>query len=148
MSFMQSYKRLDNLCKDLFRSANGVTSYIEAMEKCPRGTKTVTQWQADYLQLKHYRHLRNRIAHENNADESLLCKKEDSRWIDQFYNRIINGRDPLTLYRKKPISPQKRKVSNKKTSAVSRKKTNGVLLFFLVLLTITLIVLIADILRN
>ena len=121
MSFMQSYKRLDNLCKDLFRSSQGVTSYIEAMEKCRRGAKVISRWQTDYIQLKHYRYIRNRIAHDNNADESLLCKKEDARWIDGFYNRIINGQDPLTLYSKKPIASQKRKKSKNNPSGVTDK---------------------------
>lgn len=144
MSFMQSYKRLDNLCKDLFRSSQGVTSYIEAMEKCRRGANAIAQWKTDYLKLKHYRYIRNRIAHDNNADESLLCKKEDARWIDGFYNRIINGQDPLTLYRKKPIASQKRKKSNNTPSAVTDKKAKGFLLLLLALLTLTLILLIAE----
>lgn len=144
MSFMQSYKRLDNLCKDLFRSSQGVTSYIEAMEKCRRGANAIAQWKTDYLKLKHYRYIRNRIAHDNNADESLLCKKEDARWIDGFYNRIVNGQDPLTLYRKKPIASQKRKKSNNTPSAVTDKKSKGFLLLLLVLLTLTLILLIAE----
>lgn len=144
MSFMQSYKRLDNLCKDLFRSSQGVTSYIEAMEKCRRGAKVISRWQTDYLQLKHYRYIRNRIAHDNNADESLLCKKEDARWIDGFYNRIINGQDPLTLYRKKPIASQKRKKSKNNPSGVTDKKAKGFLLLLLALLTLTLILLIAE----
>lgn len=144
MSFMQSYKRLDNLCKDLFRSSQGVTSYIEAMEKCRRGANAIAQWKNDYLKLKHYRYIRNRIAHDNNADESLLCKKEDARWIDGFYNRIINGQDPLTLYRKKPIASQKRKKSKNNPSGVTDKKAKGFLLFLLALLTLTLILLIAE----
>ena len=31
MEFMNEYKRLDNLCKDVFRSDAGVSRYIEAM---------------------------------------------------------------------------------------------------------------------
>ena len=148
LSFMQSYKRLDNLCKDLFHSAHGVTSYIEAMEKCPRGAKTVNQWQTDYSKLKHYRYIRNRIAHENNADESILCKIEDTRWLDRFYNRIINGTDPLTLYRKKPIaSPTRNKAKNKSPSK-NNKKSKGLLLLLLLLLIAVLIVLVTEIFRN
>ena len=114
------------------------------MEKCRRGANAIAQWKTDYLKLKHYRYIRNRIAHDNNADESLLCKKEDARWIDGFYNRIINGQDPLTLYRKKPIASQKRKKSKNNPSGVTDKKAKGFLLLLLALLTLTLILLIAE----
>lgn len=34
MSFMEAYKRLDNLCKDLLSSDKGITEYIRQMDCC------------------------------------------------------------------------------------------------------------------
>ena len=33
MSFLEEYKRLDNLCKDMFSTSTGITTYIEELEK-------------------------------------------------------------------------------------------------------------------
>ena len=62
MGFMQSYKRLDNLCRDM--NGVGVTGYLQDMDSAPKGRVRVPGWDDDRRQLKYYRHLRNRIAHE------------------------------------------------------------------------------------
>lgn len=41
-------------------------------------TSMVLSWKADYLKLKHYRYIRNQIAHENYADESNMCSAQDA----------------------------------------------------------------------
>lgn len=100
MSFLQKYKRLDNLCKDVLRSEKGVTSYIEEMELCNSSSFKIPGWKEDYYNLKKYRHIRNRIVHENDVDEAMLCSKKDEMWIEQFYTRILKRNDPLALYAK------------------------------------------------
>lgn len=110
MSFLQSYKRLDNLCKDVCRSDRGVSSYIEAMERIPSGAVRVPGWKDDYYKLKHYRYIRNKIVHDVGAEEAVLCSAADIVWIDRFYNRILNRQDPLSVYRKaaprRPVRPR------------------------------------------
>ena len=96
MRFFQAYKRLDNLCRDT--NGIGINGYIEDMENRPNGEYKVTGWKDDYFQLKHYRHIRNRIAHENNAEEVDLCTEKDAAWLDAFYQRILTQTDPLALY--------------------------------------------------
>lgn len=98
MGFMQSYKHLDNLCKDM--NGSGVTGYIEDMELKRNGAFYVPGWKADYQSLKHYRSVRNKIAHENDADEENMCSATDVVWIDNFYQRVIHQTDPLALYNK------------------------------------------------
>ncbi len=98
MGFMYSYKRLDNLCKDL--NGIGVTGYIESMEQTPKGANRILGWKDDYYKLKHYRYIRNKIAHDNNADEENMCTEEDELWIQNFYQRILTQQDPLSLYHK------------------------------------------------
>ncbi len=96
MGFMNSYKRLDNLCRDM--NGVGVTGYIEDMKREPNGAYAVHGWKDDYRNLKHYRYIRNQIAHDNYADEDNMCTYEDEEWIDCFYQRIMTQSDPLALY--------------------------------------------------
>ena len=94
--FMNSYKRLDNLCRDM--NGIGITCYIEDMESTTNGDYHVLGWKDDYVLLKKYRHIRNQIAHENDMDEDSLCSTEDATWLQTFYQRIMTQSDPLALY--------------------------------------------------
>lgn len=51
MAFMEAYKRLDNLCKDLFSSDVGITEYIKSMERCSHYTLYIDNWRNDYFAL-------------------------------------------------------------------------------------------------
>ena len=75
MGFMRAYKRLDNLCRDM--NGIGVAGYIEDMNKKLNGSYAVSGWKEDYQTLKHYRHIRNQIAHETYADEENMCSAKD-----------------------------------------------------------------------
>lgn len=105
MGFLNSYKRLDNLCRDM--NGIGVTGYIKDMECLARGTYFVPGWKEDYFQLKQYRHIRNRIAHENDINENDLCSAEDAAWLETFYQRILTQNDPLALYYKYKTTKQR-----------------------------------------
>ena len=96
MGFLQAYKRLDNLCRDM--NGKGVTGYIEDMQSYSRGSYYVPGWMQDYGQLKHYRYLRNQIVHENNIDEDNMCTDSDVQWIEEFHQRILIQKDPLACY--------------------------------------------------
>ncbi|MBR2047869.1 MAG: hypothetical protein IJ960_04655 [Oscillospiraceae bacterium] len=100
MGFMQSYKRLDKLCRECYDSDSGVKYYIEYMDSIHAGSRYVHTWQDDYKKLKRYRFIRNQISHDPDCNEDNLCVPEDAEWLDDFYQRIIDGTDPLTLYRK------------------------------------------------
>ena len=101
MGFIKSYKHLDNLCKDI--NGIGVTGYIKDMENRTSAEYHIAGWKQDYLKLKHYRYIRNQIAHENYAEEENMSSPEDTAWLDNFYNRIMNQTDPLALYYKATI---------------------------------------------
>lgn len=106
MSFIESYKRLDNLCKDLFMSETGVTTYIYNMEYIMYPRFQIINWDSDYKKLKQYRYIRNQIVHENSANEANLCNENDLQWIEQFYQRIIHRTDPLALYQEAEMASQ------------------------------------------
>lgn len=100
MSFMYNYKRLEQLCGDLLNDDRCISAYIDRMYDTPDGARLVKGWRDDLKQLKHYRWIRNRIAHEPNCSEAEMCDLYDIEWIINFHNRIINQNDPLALYRK------------------------------------------------
>ena len=58
--------------------------------------------------LKLYRWVRNQISHEPGCTEQNMCDPEDELWLDEFYSRIMNQTDPLSLYhqatRPRPVS--------------------------------------------
>ncbi len=117
MEFMSAYKHLDNLCRDI--NGTGLTGYIEDMERNHSDAYHVVGWENDYKQLKHYRWVRNQIAHENYADESNMCEPMDVEWLEDFYNRIMNQTDPLALARKATIQPTLREPSGPSKSCTS-----------------------------
>ena len=96
MGFMSAYKHLDTICRDM--NGIGVSGYIEDMERNRQGVRAVQGWDSDYQQLKHYRWVRNQIAHEMNAEEDNMCTLEDTQWLENFYRRIMNCSDPLARY--------------------------------------------------
>ena len=88
MGFMSSYKHLDNLCRDI--NGKGISGYIEDMENKRSAAFRIRSWEDDYKNRKHYRWVRNQIAHENNADEDTMCEDGDVDWLEGFYARIMN----------------------------------------------------------
>lgn len=98
MSFMEAYKRLEKICGEMYGNDKKLTAYIDRMESTFNGPYYVNGWREDLKQLKHYRWLRNKIAHEPNCNEEDVCQEEDEEWIDYFYSRIMNQTDPLALY--------------------------------------------------
>lgn len=100
MSFISSYKHLEKLCGEVMNDRRCISAYIEDMERTPHGAFCVPSWNDDLKALKHYRWVRNQIAHEPDCDEDNMCDEDDVLWLDQFYSRIMNQTDPLTLYRK------------------------------------------------
>ena len=121
--FMESYKHLDNLCKDM--NGIGVTGYIKDMEQEHNGGFYVAGWKNDYMQLKHYRYIRNQIAHENYADESNMCSAGDTAWLDEFYRRIMEQTDPLALCYKETRFRSSSKFTKTKDSSATQYVLSG-----------------------
>ena len=100
MSFIESYKRLDKLCGDLLRDDRRLSAYIDTMLHTYGGAHYVASWENDLKHLKHYRWVRNQIAHAPDCTEETMCTPEDAMWLDNFYSRIMRQTDPLALYRR------------------------------------------------
>lgn len=115
MGFINSYKKLEKLCGEIFDApAHGVTEYIEEMERTTNGKFYVAGWGEDYKTLKRYRYLRNKIVHEPNCSEENMCTEKDTQWIENFHSRIMRRQDPISLYEKatsKKTARQRKAVS-------------------------------------
>ena len=98
MGFIESYKQLEKLCRELMADDRAISAYIDEMDNNFQGSRYVLSWNEDLKTLKHYRHIRNKIAHDPGCTEENMCDPEDALWLDDFYSRIMNQSDPLSLY--------------------------------------------------
>ena len=97
--FFEAYKRLERLCSDMYRCRSGVSQYIENMEtQFSYGQFTIPAWEQSYKTLKHLRWVRNQIAHD--SGQLQICEEYDIQDVNEFYDSIISGQDPLTRLRK------------------------------------------------
>lgn len=99
MGFIDSYKRLEKLCNEVYGVNSGVTAYIDDMVNNAFASYSVKDWDDDLRQLKHYRWVRNQIAHNPDCSEENMCEPDDIKWLDDFRKRIMNQTDPLAMYR-------------------------------------------------
>ena len=141
MGFMDSYKRLEKLCGEVMNDDHRVSAYIDAMTNTPRGAMVVKGWEEDLKQLKHYRWMRNQIAHNPECTEKTMCKPSDAQWVDGFYDRIMKQTDPLAMYRK--ALSRKRSNASKKASEKRRKRKVGQTLVGFVLAIVVMFALVA-----
>lgn len=106
-SFFEEFKRLDKLCGELYGSQHGVSHYIDDM-KCASANACfcIPGWNTDLKQLIQVRHLRNRLAHAENAFDTEICSSKDVEWIQNFHKRILTQSDPLALLHQSSTAKQ------------------------------------------
>lgn len=145
MSFIESYKRLDNLCKDIFQSEVGITTYIYNLESIRNTAHKVVNLDSDCRKLKHYRYIRNQIVHDNNANEANMCDENDTFWLKQFHQRILNQTDPIALYQKsitknqQVASKSKKKMRPAQSNIKNRRTVNSKILLITILIALIVI---------
>lgn len=150
MEFMNAYKHLEKLCGDILNDERRISAYIDEMAKISDGSTKVHNWDNDLKKLKHYRWIRNQIIHEPDCQEENICHPDDVAWLNNFYSRIMNQTDPLALYLKSskvnPLtktqkesnySPQRKKIHHK------TKRSANFTLFFIILIVLIFVLLIA-----
>ena len=96
MNFIDSYKKLEKLCNEMYGDKHGVSLYIDEMINTPVGSRYVKSWNEDLKQLKHYRWVRNQIVHEPGCTETNMCNRDDIQWINipfiiQNHSREMKG---------------------------------------------------------
>ena len=96
--FLEAFKRLDKICREMYMNEKGVTSYINDMENTPQYESLyIANWNTDLRQLKRLRHLRNQLTHEVGTLNTDMCTQSDIDWLKSFCWRIFNRTDPLAL---------------------------------------------------
>lgn len=111
--FIKKYKLLDKLCKEMYMSDKGVTSYIDDMKSVPfADSKIIVGWRDDLNKLIELRGKRNKWAHD---DDVVNFSRSDCTWIEDFHKRVLKGNDPLALLRKHQKKTKKRKKSRLKS---------------------------------
>lgn len=97
---MESYKRLEKLCGEIYNENHGVSAYIDEMLSVSDGEVYVPEWNDRLKKLKHYRWVRNRIAHDPDCREEDMCDSDDAAWLEWFHESVMTGTDPLACYRR------------------------------------------------
>ena len=97
LDYLESYKRLDQLCRDMFRTKDGVTEYINQMDRVISRINSKRDWRNFYSRLKYQRRLRNNLVHNTDCSE---CTEEDIDEIEYFFELILKQEDPLAYIRK------------------------------------------------
>lgn len=95
INFLEEFKYVDKVCREMYNAPNGVSAYIEQMDSAPMAVRyRIAGWDDDYRRLKHIRWLRNQIAHNT---EYVECTQADLDWLKTFHNRLLTQQDPLAM---------------------------------------------------
>lgn len=138
MSFMESYKRLEKLCGDLISEEKPVQAYIDKMYNTPRGWDLIRGWDDDLKHLKRCKRLRNLIAHEPDCTEENTVRQQDIEWLENFYNRLLNGTDPLSLYKKATAPKRIARTQYDERKQLSETDNSGVVVAVLMVIIIAI----------
>ena len=89
------------LCNEFYDQQQGISLYISDMETTPTDVaKMIPGWHTNQKMLKHLRHIRNSMVHDL-TEQEINYTQEDIRNLKEFYQRIIEQKDPLASLRQK-----------------------------------------------
>ena len=97
--FLKTYKKLDELCKQVLSSTRGISEYIDQMQSECGNYSKVPNWDKDLNELKRLRWIRNQLVHDADSFDTLDITKEDISYLNEFRSRILNREDPFALLR-------------------------------------------------
>jgi hypothetical protein len=141
--YLESYKRLDQLCRDMFRSKDGVTEYINQMDRVISKINSKQDWRNFYSRLKYQRRLRNDLVHNTECSD---CSEEDIDEIEYFFDLILKQEDPLACIRKQQTLTRHASIQTSDSSSIRREyhsKKSGIVEFLIyIIVFIAIIVLI------
>ena len=143
LDYLESYKRLDQLCRDMFRSKDGVTEYINQMDRVISRINSKPDWRNFYSRLKYQRRLRNDLVHNTECSE---CTEEDIDEIEYFFDLILKQEDPLACIRKQQTLTRHASIQTSDSSSIRREYHSTksgiveVLIYIIVFLTIIVLI--------
>lgn len=125
LEFLENYKYLDELCRQILSSERGISEYIDKMSNVRQGYR-VAGWDKDYKKLKKMRWIRNRLVHETDSFEDNLVNEEDSEWLHTFYCRIMECTDPFSLlHQSENINRKTQKQEKDRETTFKRNKVSS-----------------------
>ncbi len=140
-TFLEEYKHLDKLIKEMFGTEKGVSDYIDIAT-----TTYNLQYNNDIKTLKHLRYIRNRLTHDTDTLNTQMCTQADIDWLEGFYQKVYSVSDPLSLSLKtKSITKNivNINIQNKENVPVQdNKRTSPIPVFLGVALAIVTVILI------
>ena len=141
ITFLEEYKHLDKLIKEMFGTEKGVSDYIDIAT-----TTYNLQYNNDIKTLKHLRYIRNRLTHDTDTLNTQMCTQADIDWLEGFYQKVYSVSDPLSLSLKtKSITKNivNINIQNKENVPVQdNKRTSPIPVFLGVALAIVTVILI------
>ena len=143
LDYLESYKRLDQLCRDMFRTKDGVTEYINQMDRVISKINSKQDWRNFYSRLKYQRRLRNDLVHNTECSD---CTEEDIDEIEYFFDLILKQEDPLACIRKQQTLTRHASIQTSDSSSIRREyhsKKSGIVEFLIyIIVFIAIIVLV------
>ena len=140
LDFLESYKRLDQLCRDMFRSKDGVTEYINQMDRVISRINSKEDWRNFYSRLKYQRRLRNNLVHNTEFSE---CTEEDIDEVEYFFELILKQEDPLACIRKQQTLTRHVSIQTSDSSSMRRgyhSKKSGIVEFIIYMMVFVAII--------
>ena len=120
--FMDAYKHLEKLYSEIYGGQYGITQYITDMEQTSSyDSRGISGWDEDLKTLKRLRYIRNKMVHDT-ADYDLNYEQEDIKFLKDFYQRIMNQQDPISICRKRKQDVV-RKAPHKSANPTQREHT-------------------------
>ena len=140
LDYLESYKRLDQLCRDMFRSKDGVTEYINQMDRVISRINSKQEWRNFYSRLKYQRRLRNNLVHNTEFSE---CTEEDIDEVEYFFELILKQEDPLACIRKQQTLTRHVSIQTSDSSSMRRgyhSKKSGIVEFIIYMMVFVAII--------
>lgn len=124
---IRAFSHLEKICNEMYNEKHGVSCYIDEMvRKTSFKAKSIPGWDTDLERLKRLRHVRNGIAHDD-ATVDTSYTYLDVKFLEDMYDRIIAGTDPLGQLRSQQKELKKVKIKpEQQVMEVHNEKSSGV----------------------
>ena len=97
LKFLDAYKSLDEICKQILSSNRGISEYIDEMNNVNYRAAKIAGWENDYKTLKRMRWIRNQLVHDTDSFNNIHITEADIKWLQNFRLRILHQKDPFSL---------------------------------------------------
>lgn len=146
--FFELFTKVDNLCIEVYQNEHGLADYVEDMRSISTYTvEDIPDWGADLFQLITLRNIRSSLVNTPGAFAEDICSQEQLEWLENFYQRILDRKDPMALlesygYRAQENSQNKRiEVAwepevEKGASSAHERHVNGIFIASLIVLLV------------